>query len=67
MSVLGLASLYTTLLYAKTSKNIVKFQTTPKDWNSCGICIHLIAATNECNTVDGWCTIYFKQPDNKEG
>lgn len=68
MSVLGISSFYTTALYAKTSKAIVKYQTTPKDGKKCQDCMHFIAATNECSTVEGpidpngWCTIYFKKP-----
>jgi len=67
MTALGLASFYTAPLYAKTAKNIVKYQPTPKDGDSCKTCMHFIAATNECATVegpidpDGWCTIYFKK------
>jgi hypothetical protein len=68
MSVLGLGSLYTVPVYAKTSKTIVKYQATPKDGKKCQDCMHFIAATNECTTVEGaidpngWCTIYFKKP-----
>ena len=69
MSVLGLSSLYTTTLYAKTYKEIVHYQATPKDGKKCQECLHFIAATNECTTVEGdidpngWCTIYFKNPN----
>lgn len=72
MSALGLASFYTVPLYAKTSKDIVKYQPTPKDGNSCKSCMHFIPETNECRTVEGsidpngWCTIYFKNPNYKE-
>jgi len=68
MSVLGLGSLYTTPLYAKTSKETVKYQATPKDGKKCKECMHFIAATNECTTVagdidpNGWCVIYFEKP-----
>ena len=73
MSALGLASFYTVPLYAKTAKDIVKYQDTANDGKSCSACMHFIAATNECTTVagsidpNGWCTIYFKNPNYKEG
>jgi len=68
MSVLGLAGFYSVPLYAKTPKEIVKYQSTPKDGNACKSCLHFIAETNECKTVEGsidpegWCSIYFKLP-----
>jgi hypothetical protein len=68
MSVLGIGSFYATPLYAKTSKEIVKYQSTPKEGKKCIDCMHFIAATNECTTVEGdidpngWCSIYFKKP-----
>jgi len=72
ISVLGLVSFYATPLSAKTAKSIVKYQSTPKDGNSCKTCMHFIPETNECKTVEGsidpngWCTIYFKDPNYKE-
>ncbi len=68
MSALGLASFYTVPLYAKTSKDIVKYQSTPNNGKTCSMCMHFIAATNECTTVEGpidpngWCTIFFQMP-----
>ena len=72
ISALGLVSFVTTPLSAKTAKSIVKYQSTPKNGNSCKSCMHFIPETNECKTVegsidpDGWCTIYFKDPNYKE-
>ena len=72
LSALGLVSFYTAPLYAKTSKNIVKYQPTPKDGNICKDCMHFIPETNECTTVEGsidqngWCSLYFKMPENTE-
>jgi len=72
MSVLGLASLYNVPLYAKTPKEIVKYQLHPKDGKKCKSCLHFIPETNECKTVEGsidpegWCTIYFRHPNYKE-
>ncbi len=72
MSVLGLGSLYSVPLYAKTSKAIVKYQTTPNEGKQCKECMHFIPETNECKTVEGsidpngWCIIYFKDPNYKE-
>lgn len=72
MSVLGLASFYTTPLYAKTAKDIVKYQDTPNEGKKCKECLHFIPETNECKTVEGninpngWCIIYFKNPNYKE-
>ena len=72
MSLLGLGAMYTTPLYAKTAKETVKYQSTPKDGQKCSECLHFIAETNECKTVEGsidpngWCTIYFKDPKYKE-
>lgn len=71
MSLLGLSTMYTTPLYAKTAKEAVKYQSTPKDGQKCSECMHFIAETNECKTVEGsidpngWCTIYFKDPKYK--
>mgnify|MGYP001322852434 CR=1 FL=1 len=71
MAVLGLGSLYTTPLYAKTPKETVQYQSTPKNGEKCSECIHFIAETNECKTVEGdidpegWCTIYYKDPKYK--
>ena len=72
MSVLSLGSLYSVPLYAKTTKEIVKYQSTPKDGNRCKECLHFIPETNECRTVEGnidpngWCSIYFRNPNYKE-
>ncbi|GIT97533.1 iron oxidase oxidoreductase [Sulfurovum sp. TSL1] len=72
MSALGLVSFFTTPLNAKTAKNIVKYQSTPKDGDSCKTCIHFIPETNECKTVEGsvdpngWCNIYSRDPQYKE-
>lgn len=72
MSVLGLASFYSVPLVAKTPQELVKYQETPKDGNACKSCLHFIAETNECKTVEGsiepegWCNIYFKHPNYKE-
>ena len=72
MSVLGIGTLYTVPLYAKTSKEIVKYQNFPNEGKRCKECLHFIAETNECRTVEGnidpngWCTIYFKNPNYKE-
>jgi len=72
ISALGLVSFYTTPLSAKTAKNIVKYQSTPKNGDSCKTCMHFIPETNECKTVEGsidpngWCTIYFRDPNYKE-
>ena len=72
ISALGLVSFVTTPLSAKTAKSIVKYQSTPKNGDSCKSCMHFIPETNECKTVegsidpDGWCTIYFKDPNYKE-
>jgi len=69
MSVLGIGSLYTAPLYAKTSKEIVKYQATPFEGKTCKECLHFIAATSECTTIEGkvdpegWCTIYYKNPN----
>ncbi len=66
MSVLGLASFYSAPLYAKTPQDTVKYQARPKDGKTCKECMHFIAETNECKTVEGtidpegWCSIYFK-------
>jgi len=71
MSVLGLASFYSMPLYAKTPQELVKYQATPKDGKACKECMHFIAETNECKTVEGkidpegWCNIYFKLPNQK--
>ncbi len=71
MSVLGLASFYSAPLYAKTPQVLVKYQATPKDGNACKSCLHFIAETNECKTVEGsidpegWCNIYFLHPSYK--
>ena len=71
MSVLGLASFYSMPLYAKTPQELVKYQATPKDGKACKECMHFIAETNECKTVEGkidpegWCSIYFKLPNQK--
>ena len=68
MSVLGLASFYSVPVYAKTPQELVKYQATPKDGKTCKECMHFIAETNECKTVEGkvdpegWCNIYFKLP-----
>ena len=68
MSVLGIGSFCATPLYAKTSKEIVMYQSTPKEGKKCKDCMHFIAATNECTTVkgdidpNGWCAIYFRMP-----
>ena len=68
MSVLGLVSFYSAPLYAKTPQNAVQYQATPKDGKTCKECMHFIAETNECKTVEGtidpegWCSIYFKLP-----
>lgn len=73
MSVLGLATFYTMPLYAKTAKDVVKYQDTPNEGKKCKECLHFIPETNECKTVEGninpngWCTIYFKNPIYKEG
>lgn len=72
MSVLGLAGFYSVPLYAKTPKETVKYQHTPKDGKKCKECLHFIPETNECRTVEGninpegWCSIYFKNPNYKE-
>jgi len=47
MTVLGLTSFYSAPLYAKTSKEVVKYQATPKDGKSCQECLHFIPETNE--------------------
>ncbi len=68
MAVLGLVSFYSSPLQAKTAKEVVKYQDTPKDGKVCRDCLHFIAETNECKTVagpinpEGWCSIYFKNP-----
>lgn len=72
MSVLGIGSFYSVPIYAKTSKEIVKYQNTPNEGKTCKECLHFIAETNECKTVDGsidpngWCSIYFRNPNYKE-
>lgn len=72
MTVLGLGSLYTAPLYAKTPKEVVKYQSTPHNGEKCIACIHFIPETNECKTVEGsidpngWCTIYYRDPNYKE-
>ena len=72
ISALSLVSFFSTPLSAKTSKNIVKYQSTPKDGNACKTCMHFIPETNECKTVEGsidpngWCIIYFKDPNYKK-
>ncbi len=72
MSALGLVSFFTVPINAKTAKNIVKYQSTPKDGNTCKTCMHFIPETNECKTVEGsidpngWCIIYFRDPNYKE-
>jgi len=72
MSVLGLASFYSAPLYAKTAQEVVEYQATPKDGNTCKSCLHFIPETNECKTVEGnidpegWCNIYFRHPNYKE-
>ncbi|HSR74582.1 MAG TPA: hypothetical protein VLL31_07030 [Sulfurovum sp.] len=72
MAVLGLGTLCTTPLYAKTPKEIVKYQSTPNNGQKCMECMHFIPETNECRTVEGsidpngWCTIYFRDPKYKE-
>jgi len=69
LSVLGIGCLYTAPLYAKTKKEVVKYQSTPFEGKSCKECLHFISTTNECRTVegnidpDGWCNIYFKNPN----
>ena len=71
MSVLGLSSVYTVPLYAKTTKEIVKYQPMPNEGKICKDCMHFIPETNECRTVqgdidpNGWCIIYFRDPNNK--
>jgi hypothetical protein len=68
MAILGLVAWSTTPLYAKATKDNVKYQDTPKDGKKCIDCIHFLAATNECKVVegsispDGWCTVYVKDP-----
>lgn len=72
MSVLGLASFYSAPLYAKTAKEAVEYQPTPKDGDACDTCLHFIPETNECKTVEGkidpkgWCNIYFRHPKYKK-
>lgn len=72
MSALGLVSFFPVTISAKTAKNVVKYQSTPKDGNSCKTCMHFIPETNECKTVEGsidpngWCIIYFRDPKYKE-
>ena len=72
MSILGIGSFCSVPLHAKTSKDIVKYQDFPNEGKRCRECLHFIAETNECRTVEGsidpngWCTIYFKDPDYKE-
>jgi len=72
MTVLGIAGFSTAPLYAKTSKETVKYQTTPNNGDRCKECLHFIPQTNECTTVagdidpNGWCTIYFRNPNYKE-
>ncbi len=72
MSVLGIGSFYTVPLYAKTLKETVKYQEVPNQGKRCIECLHFIPATNECTTVEGsidpngWCIIYFKNPNYKE-
>ena len=72
ISTLGLVSFFATPLSAKTSKNIVKYQSTPKDGNACKTCMFFIPETNECQIVEGsidpngWCTSYFRDPNNKK-
>ncbi|WP_373034201.1 high-potential iron-sulfur protein [Sulfurovum sp.] len=67
MSALGLASFYTMPLYAKTTKDIVKYQDTPNEGKKCMNCMHFIPETNKCKTVEGdinpngWCTIFVKK------
>lgn len=71
MSALGFVSFFSIPLSAKTSENIVKYQSTPKDCDACKSCMHFISETNECKTVEGsidpngWCIIYFKDPNYK--
>lgn len=68
MAVLGLVTFHSSPLHAKTAKEVVKYQETPKDGKVCKDCLHFIAETNECKTVagainpEGWCSIYFKNP-----
>jgi hypothetical protein len=68
MAVLGLVTFHSSPLHAKTAKEVVKYQETPKDGKVCRDCLHFIAETNECKTVagpinpEGWCSIYFKNP-----
>ncbi|MDA3945790.1 MAG: high-potential iron-sulfur protein [Helicobacteraceae bacterium] len=67
LSALGLASFYTMPLYAKTTKDIVKYQDTPNEGKKCMNCVNFIPETNKCKTVEGninsngWCTIYVKK------
>ncbi len=71
MAIFGVATFYSSPLHAKTSKETVKYQETPKDGNRCESCLHFLPETNECRTVagaispDGWCSIYFKHPNYK--
>jgi hypothetical protein len=73
MSVLGLATLWSVPLHAKTTQLIVKYQQTPNNGNSCKACFHFIPEKNECRVVEGdispngWCTIFYKNPNYKEG
>ncbi|MBD3790356.1 MAG: high-potential iron-sulfur protein [Campylobacterales bacterium] len=73
MSILGLSSFCSIPLYAKTSKDIVKYQTHPNEGKSCKKCLHFVPATNECRIVEGnidpngWCTAFFQNPNYNEG
>jgi len=55
----------------KHPQALVKYQPAPKDDKACKECMHFIAETNECKTVEGkidpegWCSIYFKLPNQK--
>ena len=66
MAVLGLASFISTPLYAKTTKESVKYQNSPHDGNKCKDCMYFIPETNECKLVEGsidpngWCSLFFK-------
>lgn len=69
MSILGVTAFYSTPLYAKTTKMIVKYKLTPnKNGDKCAMCMHFIPKTKECKIVEGaivpngWCINFFKNP-----
>lgn len=68
MLAIGAVTFLTSPLQAKVTKIAVKYQEKSTTGKKCKECLHFLAATNECNLVEGkinpegWCTFYVKNP-----